>query len=198
MFDADSPHGRIPTTFSIIDPAAHNALRRPVGAAFALSHLLDLEPLVNECTDIIQRKMDTYQGTIVDLGTWLHWYAFDVITTVTFSCNLNFMEKEEDVRGIIEAIEGRLFYNSIIGQVPYMHKWLLGNRFVKKIANFVPSLARLNTSRYIVNFAAQQLEHRKDTKDDGKKDIIAKFKQTRDGEEIMDSKALLSHAVGNV
>lgn len=54
-------------------------------------------------------------------------YAFDVITSVTFSNRIGFMEQEMDVQGIINAIEGRLAYNSVIGEAPVLHKYLLGN-----------------------------------------------------------------------
>jgi hypothetical protein len=40
---------------------------------------------------------------------------FDVITAMTFSERLGFLDRGEDVQGIISAIEGRLLYNSIIG-----------------------------------------------------------------------------------
>ena len=147
----------------------------------------------------MERKLDGLQGADIDFGTWLHWYAFDVISSITFSNRLGFMEKEEDVNGIIAAIEGRLFYNSIIGQVPWMHKWLLGNTFVSKMADKIPSIKRLNSAAYIVQFAARQLQMRQDVKAEyGRSDMLDKFKRTRDGEEVMSDKELLGHASSNV
>ena len=199
LFQAKSPMGNIPTIFSITYPVGHKNLKRPVGAAFALSSLLDFEPLADDCTRIIERKLDGLQGKEIDLGTWLHWYAFDVITSITFSNRLGFLEREEDVQGIISAIENRLVYNSIIGQVPSLHQWLLGNQFVSKVANMIPRFARLNSGSYIVQFAAQQLGNRKSvTAEHGKKDIVARFKRTREGEEVMTDKELLGHAASNV
>jgi hypothetical protein len=181
------------------DPIGHRSLKRPVGAAFALSSLLDLESLADECTMILERKLDTLQGKDTDFGTWLHWYAFDVITYITFSNCIGFMEREEDVEGIISAIEGRLFYGSIIGQIPTLHKMLLGNNLVSKVADRIPALARLNSSRYIVEFAAQQLSHRQGTPaEHGKKDVVARFRRSAEGKEVMSDKELLGHASGNV
>jgi hypothetical protein len=199
MFHAKSPSGNIPTVFSITDSIGHRNLKRPVGSAYALSSLLDFEPLADECTKILERKLDGLQGRNIDLGTWLHWYAFDVITYITFSNCLGFMEREEDVSGIIAAIEGRLFYNSIVGQVPTMHKYLLGNSLVSSLADKVPGLARLNSARYIVDFAAQQLSRRQSTTaEHGKKDLVARFKRSKEGEEVMSDKELLGHAASNV
>lgn len=143
--------------------------------------------------------MDGLEGRDIDFGTWLHWYAFDVVTYITFSNSIGFMEREEDVNGIISAIEGRLFYNSIVGQVPAMHKYLLGNRLVARFADMIPSLARLNSARYIVNFAAQQLSRRQGASaEHGKKDIVARFKRSKEGEEVMSDRELLGHAASNV
>ncbi|KAL6251758.1 hypothetical protein RBB50_001968 [Rhinocladiella similis] len=199
LFHAKSPAGNIPTVFSITDPQGHRDLKRPVGAAFALSALLDLESLADECTAILQRKLDGLEGQNIDLGTWLHWYAFDVITYITFSNSIGFLEREQDVQGIISAIEGRLVYNSIIGQVPYMHKFLLGNSVVSRLADLVPTLARLNSARYIVNFAAAQLSRRQTAAaEHGKKDIVARFKRSKEGEQVITDKELLGHASSNV
>ncbi len=170
-----------------------------MGAAFALSALLDLESLADECTAILQRKLDGFEGQNIDFGTWLHWYAFDVITYITFSNSIGFMEREQDVQGIISAIEGRLFYNSIIGQVPSVHKFLLGNRFISRLADMIPTLARLNSSQYIVNFAGQQLSRRQTAAaEHGKKDIVARFKRIKEGEQVITDKELLGHAASNV
>ncbi|KAI1615456.1 putative P450 monooxygenase [Exophiala viscosa] len=199
LFHAKSPVGNIPTVFSITDPEGHRSLKRPVGAAYALSVLLDLETLADECTKIMQRKLDGLEGRNMDFGTWLHWYAFDVITYITFSNAMGFLERETDVQGIISAIEGRLFYNSIIGQVPSLHKYLLGNRYISKLADMIPSLARLNSSRYIVNFAGEQMSRRQGTTaEHGKKDMIARFKRSKEGEQVMTDKELLGHAASNV
>lgn len=170
-----------------------------MGAAFALSALLDLETLADECTSILQRKLDALEGRDIDFGTWLHWYAFDVITYITFSNSIGFLERETDVQGIISAIEGRLFYNSVVGQVPSLHKYLLGNRYVSKLADMIPTLARLNSSSYIVSFAGRQLSRRQGTTaEHGKKDIVARFKRSKEGEQVMTDKELLGHAASNV
>ena len=185
--------------FSIIDPVGHKDLKRPVGSAYALSSLLDFEPLTDDCTQILERKLDGLQGEHIDFGTWLHWYAFDVISSITFSNRLGFMEHEQDVNGIIAAIEGRLFYNSIVGQVPSMHKWLLGNNVVSRFADRIPSIKRLNSAAYIVQFAARQLKMRQNVKADYERsDMLDKFKRTRNGEEVMSEKELLGHASSNV
>lgn len=165
-----------------------------------MSTLVELEPMTDDCIRIFKKKLDGMQGRDFDLGEWLQWYAFDVITSITFSNRLGFMEEERDVDGIINAIEGRLAYNSVIGQAPMLHDYLLGNSISAAIANWIPALARLNSARYIAIFAGKQLR-RYDSEDkptDHLNDMLARFKRSRVGDEAMGDRDLLSHATSNV
>ena len=199
-FDAKTPNGNAPTVFSIRDEAAHRALKRPVANAYSMGTMVELEPLTDNCIKILEDKLHGLQGKATDFGTWLHWFSWDVITSITFSNRLGFMEQERDVDGIIQAIEGRLMYNSVIGQAPYLHDFLLGNRIGEYVANLIPALARLNRARYIVGFAAKQLNRykEKDTAHLEYRDMLDRFKRHKDGVEVMSDKELLSHAASNV
>ncbi|KAL1970557.1 hypothetical protein VTN77DRAFT_4201 [Rasamsonia byssochlamydoides] len=176
LFDVTLKGESIQTVFAVRDEAAHKALKRPVANAYSMSTLN------------------------IDLGKWLQWYAFDVITSITFSNRLGFLEEEKDIAGIIDAIEGCLAYNSVIGEVPTLHRFLLGNRAIGSIANLVPALARLNSTGYIVKFAAKQLERYQTTDKSAYqlRDMLARFKRSRDGEHVMTDKELLSHATSNI
>ena len=199
MFDVRSSVGDLPTVFSIRDEAAHRALKRPVANAYSMSTLIDLEPMTDDCIMLLEEKLNSKQGQNINFGEWVHWYAFDVITSISFSNKMGFMEQEKDVSGIIEAIEGRLVYNSVIGQVPFLHKYLLGNAFMAAIARKIPAVERLNSARYIAAFAAKQLDRYKTDKPTGQlRDMLARFKRSRDGEEVMSDKDLLSHATSNM
>ena len=162
--------------------------------------MVELEPMTDTCISILSQKLSSMSDRDIDLGEWLHWFSFDVITSITFSNRLGFMEREEDVSGIMDAIERRLFYNSVIGQVPWLDTFLLGSPFIAALANKIPSLARLNSARFIVDFAAKQLERYQDT---GKavpeyRDMLARFKRYSNGEEVMSDGELLGHSASNI
>lgn len=200
MFDINTPAGAASTTFSVRDETIHKAKKRPVANAFSMSTMRDLEPMNDECSEILLRKLRERVGQEIDLGKWLHWYAFDVITSITFSNRLDFMEQEKDVGNIIEAIEGRLVYNSIIGEAPWMHKFLFGNPLVSYLANAIPAAAALNKSKYIVSFAGQQLQRYqgKDSSSGQLPDMLDRFKRFKDGEQVMSESELLTHATSNI
>ncbi|KAK5946461.1 hypothetical protein PMZ80_000604 [Knufia obscura] len=206
-FDAKTAHGFVPTVFSVRSEHAHRGIKRPIASAYSMTALLELEGLTDECIAIFQNKVEdkldsSEHGSIeMNLGDWLHWYAFDLITSITFSNRLGFMESETDVEGIIAAIEGRLKYNATIGQWPALHKFLLGNNLVSWLANFVPSIVKMNTAGKIVQFAARQLK-RYETKDPEKsdfRDMLERFKRTKiNGEIQMTDVDVLMGAVGNI
>ena len=117
--------------FTCIDPAVHKAKKRNVSNAYAMSSMLTLEPLVDECVDILFSKfsdMEKLQALEnVDLGKWLQWYAFDVIGEITFSKRFGFMEEGRDVSGMIKGLETSLVYTGVVGQVPEMHGLMKAN-----------------------------------------------------------------------
>lgn len=199
MFDIKTPRGPAPTTFSVRDELQHRALKRPVGAAFSMSTMKELEPLNDVCSSIMTRKLEGLIGRDINLGDWVHWYAWDVISSITFSLRMGFLDQETDINNINRAISGRQVYNSIIGQAPYLDRFLFGNAFVSWIASFIPSIAILNSLDYIVAFTAQRIERYKNKETNVEaKDLLARFKRFKDGEQVMDDTELLQHASSNV
>ncbi|KAH6980629.1 putative P450 monooxygenase [Ilyonectria sp. MPI-CAGE-AT-0026] len=201
VFDVSTSHDTVPTIFSIRNERAHSAMKRPVAHAFAVTSLLELEPMADECTRILEEKFDKMQGKPFDLGVWLQWYAFDIISSITFSNRFDFMSKETDVAGIINAIEGRLLYNSVIGQVPSVHKYLLGNKILAKLAMIIPVVSRLGSGTYIAEFAKMQMD-RYSSLDSSKtqhRDMLARFKWTRDSQPTAIADAEVhSHITSNI
>ena len=104
------------------------------------------------------------------------------------------MERETDVNNIIAAIEGRLVYNSVIGQVPWIHPYLFGNTFVAWLASFVPAVAILNSSRYIVQFTQKRINdyHAQKFNTLQLSDLLSRFKRVKDGKQVMNESDLLN------
>jgi hypothetical protein len=119
--------------FSTIDPEEHKFLKRSVSQKFSMTSIRNLEYLVDPCSQIFTDAMMDMQGQTVDLGAWVQWYAFDVVGAISFSKRFGFMENRKDVNGVITGLEGGLMYAGVVGQVPWLHGWLLGNRVTKKM-----------------------------------------------------------------
>lgn len=188
------------TTFSERDEMIHRAKKRPVAAAYSMSTMKELEPMNDECSAILTTKLEGLVGKDIDLGDWLHWYAFDLITTIAFSNRLGFMESQTDVQGVIEALSTRQKYVSIVGQAPYLHKYLSGNRLVSWVTSLLRDADSLNPTKYLIGFIMHQVQ-RRETKDPSTmdlNDLLGRFKRFKDGEKVMDDKELMSHAGANV
>lgn len=97
-----------------------------------MSSLLESEPGVDSCTALFTTQLSKFadQQIPVDLGSWLQYYAFDVVGEVTFSKKLGFLEQGCDVDNMMETIRGILIYSSVCGQVPELHNVLLGNPLI--------------------------------------------------------------------
>ncbi|KAJ5601139.1 pisatin demethylase [Penicillium lagena] len=109
-------HGKVvPTIFSTRDESVHETMKRPIAQVYAMTNLRTYEPLVESTESLFMSKLDKLadEGRTFDLGTWLHWFATDVIMEITFGKRLGFLEREEDVDGILETIEGRFWYVAV-------------------------------------------------------------------------------------
>lgn len=76
-----------------------------------MSALVQYEPLVNEVIELfLERTRQIYAapGRVCDFALWLQYFAFDVIGQITYSKQHGFVDKNEDIDGMI-AYLGRLF-----------------------------------------------------------------------------------------
>lgn len=124
--------------FTTRDPAHHKALKRPVAGKFSMTSIRTMEPLVDECSEIFVESMKDLEGQSLDLGAWLQFYAFDVIGMITFNRRFGFMEECKDILNMISSLEFGLKYAGIVGQVPYLHPWLVGNQSMMKAIGRIP------------------------------------------------------------
>ncbi|KAK1813004.1 hypothetical protein LTR12_012603 [Friedmanniomyces endolithicus] len=147
---------RSPSLVFTTDEQQHALLRRPVAGAFALSTLVEFEPLIDSTTAVFLTRLDELfasTGKVCDLGIWLQWFAFDVIGELTFSKRLGFLEKAEDVEGITRSVAANFDRCSVLGQMPWLDLLTYKNpvylRFFAK-----------PVSSPIVSFGQRRLEER--------------------------------------
>ena len=83
-------------------------------------------------------------GQSIDMGEWLQWYAFDVIGKITFAQTFGFLKNRQDPDKVIDGLEVGNQYNTIVGQIPGMHAWLIGNGRLMDLMMKIPSMAKVN------------------------------------------------------
>ncbi|KAJ5788309.1 Cytochrome P450 oxidoreductase [Penicillium paradoxum] len=193
--------GLIPDPLVLIDKAQHTRMKKNAYNAYSMGAMLQLEPLVNEVTtrffNILSDVAETPSRTC-DLGNWLRFYATDVIFSVTFGEDLKFMEKGDPIgmMPMLEYLAGD--YTAIVGQMPWLHRLLLGNSLVSKIllgnssldgATF--DLAEKQVAKFREKMAAQLVT--------GPCSFVQRLlEQQKANPETITDRELKTHAFGNV
>ncbi|KAJ5164779.1 Cytochrome P450 E-class group I [Penicillium coprophilum] len=193
--------------FSTRDEAYHRQQKRIIANSYSVSSLLELESSVNSCTEVFTSQLSKFatKGTPIDLGLWLQYYAFDVIGEITFAKKLGFLEQGCDIDGMMQAIKGMLVYASLCGQIPKMHKVLLGNPLLTR---FVPSMESWNqvlqfTLKAVNSVASLKRDGDKinayQREDTGGKDMMSRWMVVhRDDPEKLSVRDIIVHLSANV
>ncbi|KOS21045.1 Pisatin demethylase [Escovopsis weberi] len=134
--------------FSDTNIARHTQQRRVFQNLYSMSSLVSYESYVDECADLLQGHLSqaARRREGVDMMHWFQCYAYDVIGNMTFSKRLGFLDRGDDVGGLLQAGNGALVYSVLVGIYaswhPFLHKlscWfrLGGARMRDQLATFV-------------------------------------------------------------
>ncbi|KAL7622225.1 hypothetical protein AAE478_007728 [Parahypoxylon ruwenzoriense] len=125
--------------FSTTDNAFHANFRRCVNSAFAMSALVQYEPFVDNTTKLFLKQTERlFAGNPdgCDFTQWLQFYAFDVIGEITYSKRHGFVEKNEDIDGIVSYLGNLFLYVAPIGQIPWLDRLFLKNPIYLKLSQW--------------------------------------------------------------
>ncbi len=146
----------MPSVFTERDPEVHRNLKRPVAQLFSMTNMRNYEPYADQCTELFIDAMRDLEGQSIDLGSWVQWYAFDVIACMTFQRRFGFLEQRRDIDNMIGLLDGVLHYVKVIGQYPELHSYLLGNAALVRIVKWLfPQIPDPLRSFLKVNSSAQ-------------------------------------------
>ena len=131
-----TPNRDQPSIFAHENIKEHSQLRRLYQSTHAMSALISYEDFVDECADLFDQRLREMTGgpasanvrPLVDLGKWLQCYAFDVISMITYSTRLGFLDQGADIAGIMQSLEGFLAYASVVGVYSWLHPLLFHMR----------------------------------------------------------------------
>ncbi|KAI1078086.1 cytochrome P450 [Whalleya microplaca] len=130
---------RLASIFSSTDNTFHAQFRRCVNAAFAMSSLVQYEPFVDNTTKVFleqTKRLYAANPDGCDFTRWLQFYAFDVIGEITYSKRHGFIEKNEDVDGIVHYLGNLFLYVAPIGQIPWLDLLFLKNPLYLKLSQW--------------------------------------------------------------
>ncbi|KAI0864451.1 cytochrome P450 [Xylaria cubensis] len=147
------------TLFSTTDNTFHAQLRRCVNSAFSMSALVQYEPFVNNTLKLFfeqTERLYVNNPDGCDFVRWLQFYAFDVIGEVTYSKRHGFLERNEDVDGIVSYLGNLFLYVAPIGQIPWLDRLFLKNPIYLKLSEW----GIVDATNPIVLFARARMAER--------------------------------------
>ncbi|KAJ5682896.1 hypothetical protein N7462_006061 [Penicillium macrosclerotiorum] len=151
---------RLQSLFSSTDNDFHSQFRRCVSSAFAMSALVQYEPFVDNTTKLfLQQTNDIYVNNPngCDFPRWLQFYAFDTIGEITYSKRHGFIEKNEDIEGIVAYLSSLFLYVAPIGQIPFLDLLLLKNPIYLKLSQWGIVDSTFAVARFAGNRMAERL-----------------------------------------
>lgn len=195
---------RLQSLFSTKDEDYHARYRRCVNGAFSMSSLVGYEPLVDSTMDAFieqtsKRYCDTQQNC--KFSRWLQFFAFDVIGQLTWSKRLGFVERDEDVDGIVDFVGSFLKYAAPVGQMPFLDLLWEKSPIKLKLQKWGLSKKVFAVTRFALAQSADRAAEMEKIKMNGKVeerdgrgvDLLMKFTQAQhDHPEFMTDKQVLS------
>ena len=97
----------VPTIFATQNENLHRSLRKPISTMYGMSKVVHFEPQVDSTMRYFFKRLDDLFADgeqACNLAFWLQAFAFDVVGEITFSKRIGFLEKGEDVDGIMGSI----------------------------------------------------------------------------------------------
>ncbi|KAL4815043.1 cytochrome P450 [Aspergillus spinulosporus] len=180
-----TPSGALPAVFSSRDEEVHKGLRGPIAPLYSMSKVLPLEVFVDRTIDVLVRQLDgrfAGVGETFDLASWLQFFAFDVMGTLTFSKRYGFLEKGTDVHGMLDTIWRFLKGAAPFTQIPWVDE--IWNKNV--LATKLKGATGVSILGIVGKFVSQRQEESKAGKIDGTadRDMLSLFMEIQKGHQL--------------
>lgn len=125
-----------PDIFTETREPVHAQKKRIAAPPYSMNAMLHQSPYIEDLVNLMVSKLDVYAnqpGHVCNLGDWLHFLPFDVIGEVAFGHKYGFLDSGTDWCNVIQFIDDVQWYNGIVGQVPFVHPFLLNNPIFKAL-----------------------------------------------------------------
>lgn len=114
---------------------------------YSMTALVSYEPYVHNCIRLLRVQFNGFAASdrSIGLAHWFQCYAFGVIEEIPFGERFGFLDKGEDTKGLVKALDSGYAYSRFVG----LFRWLgpllalvlgfLGNDSVTYIQKFSES-----------------------------------------------------------
>ncbi|OCT48003.1 benzoate 4-monooxygenase cytochrome P450 [Cladophialophora carrionii] len=118
---------------SIKDEKTHGMYRRPIAHAYSLSSLKGYEPYIDQMIEKLIGELDKHDadGTPINMTRWLQYWAFDVMSKISFGEPIGFLDHGDDFNGMIQAQRENFRYISVANNFPFLDTLTKRNPLLK-------------------------------------------------------------------
>lgn len=187
-----------PDIFTEIREEVHAMKKKVANVPYSMAAMRQLSPFIDDTIELLVSRMGSFctdpatgaaakeaaagassekpSHPTLDLGNWLHYFAFDVLGEVAFGRSFGFLAAGLDKEDAIRTIDNSQKYNGIVGQVPELDVFLRRN----PICKYIPALDPANN--LITRIAKEEMAKRrpfeveregKGAGGDGREDLMA-------------------------
>ncbi|RFU81362.1 hypothetical protein TARUN_845 [Trichoderma arundinaceum] len=144
------------TMFPDKDIKRHAQTRRVFQGLYSMSSLISYEKYVDECADVLLNRLCICSKSRepIDMGHWFQCYAFDVIGNITFSKPFGFLDRGEDVSGLLQALDKVIAYSTLIGIFSSLHPYVFA------VTNFF-GIGGAAGRTYLARYVKERIRQRK-------------------------------------
>lgn len=152
------------TLFPDRDMKRHAETRKRFQSMYSMSSLVSYEGYVDSCADIFAKRLAEFavSGQTIDMAHWFQCYAFDVIGDITYSTRFGFLDKGEDIDGLLKALHNVLQYGTLVGIFAQWHPLIFN---IMGRLGMGGGQGRLFLMKYVNERMKQREEDRKSGKD---------------------------------
>ncbi|OTB01706.1 hypothetical protein M426DRAFT_63551 [Hypoxylon sp. CI-4A] len=181
-----------PDIFTEIREDVHAMKKKVANVPYSMAAMRQLSPFIDDTIDFLVSRLDQFcpdtaipgfqqaglpgRNPIVNLGDWLHFFAFDVLGEVAFGRSFGFLAAGVDKEGAIKTIDNSQKYNGIVGNIPELDSLLRRNPLWRLIPAFNPENALVTRIAREEMLKRQPFEVDRDGKGasgDGREDLLS-------------------------
>lgn len=120
--------GKDESLFNMQDADVHAKFRKIAAAPYSFSNVKKMEPLIDEqiqkWIDTLDEKFFAVHTKEFNFSAWAVYLAYDVISSVGFGAPIGFIDKGEDVGGLIKGFHDGLIPFGIMARLYPMTNWI--------------------------------------------------------------------------
>ena len=132
----------LPSFIGAKPESRHTLLKKHIATAFSPGGVIVHEETIDTVVEVLIQQLKQ-NGPVVELASFLRYFAMDSLTRIAFSEDLGFMHNKQDIGNTLAGAKARFDHWHFWIPMPWLEKLLFKNPFVLNLARPTSQLAQL-------------------------------------------------------